>query len=218
MTVPAETGSQTAGANLEVEVKFLVPDLAALRAALLSAGGHLHKPRVFERNVRFDTADDGLLQRGELLRLRQDTAVTLTFKGIPAEPSRSEAKVREEFEIKLDDFDTAAIILGRLGYQPKQVYEKYRETFRLGRIEVVLDEMPFGNFVELEGDEAAIKAAAAALGLDWNRRITTNYLALMALLKTQFRLPFNDVTFSNFEAVTASVADVVNQVIPTSKP
>jgi len=218
MTVSAGAGLQTAGANLEVEVKFLVPDLVALRATLLSAGGHLHKPRVFERNVRFDTADDALLRRGELLRLRQDTAVTLTFKGIPAEPSRSEAKVREEFEIKLDDFDTAARILGRLGYQPKQVYEKYRETFRLGQIEVVLDELPFGNFVELEGDEAAIKAAAAALGLDWHRRITTNYLALMALLKAQYGLPFDDLTFANFETVTVSVTDVVNQVIPTPKP
>ena len=38
------------------------------------------------------------------------------------------------------------------------MYEKYREAFDLNDLEIVLDEMPYGNFVELEGNEQAIKA------------------------------------------------------------
>jgi len=31
------------------------------------------------------------------------------------------------------------------------MYEKYRTTFTIGSLEVVLDELPYGNFVEIEG-------------------------------------------------------------------
>lgn len=193
---PAAAGPR----SLEVEVKFLVADLAAVRARV-QAGGVLAAPRVYERNVRFDTQDETLLGRQELLRLRQDSRARLTFKGLAAEDTASEAKVREEIELEIADFDRMATILERLGFQPVQRYEKYRETYQLGDVEVVLDETPFGDFVELEGQyEAALKAAAAALGLDWSRRVLANYLALMELARRTFDLPFSDLTFANFTA------------------
>jgi adenylate cyclase class 2 len=194
--------------NLEVEVKFLVETLAGWRERLLAVGAMLQKERVYERNVRLDTADSALLERLQLLRLRQDTAVRLTFKG-PADEVVSEAKVREELEVTVSDFDTAVLIFQRLGLAPVQVYEKYRETWQLGEVEVVLDEMPYGNFVELEGSEAGIKTAVAILGLDWHKRLITNYLAIMAQLKVHHNLPFDDVTFANFENLTISAADVL---------
>jgi adenylate cyclase class 2 len=111
--------------------------------------------------------------------------------------------------MEVGDFETAVLIFQRLGFAPVQVYEKYRETFQLGDVEVVLDEMPFGNFVELEGSESGIRTAVAALGLDWNQRLTTNYLAIMAQLKIRYNLPFDDITFANFENLSVSAADVL---------
>ena len=187
--------------SLEVEVKFMVADLPAVRTRVQSGGGVLTAPRVYERNVRFDTPDEVLLRRKELLRLRQDTRARLTFKGLAAEDVASEAKIREEIELEVAEFDRMALILERLGFRPVQSYEKYRETYHWGAVEVVLDEMPFGDFVELEGDdEAALKSVAAALGLDWSRRVLTNYLALMELARRTFDLPFSDLTFANFAA------------------
>lgn len=195
--------------RLEVEVKFLVSDLNAFRQTLLAAGASLARERVFEHNIRFDTADDQLLQRKQLLRLRRDTAATLTFKGQPpGQTTDSEAKVHEELEVTVSDFEETAQIIQRLGFKARQVYQKYRETFHFNEVEVVLDEMPFGDFVELEGEEAAIKEAAVALGLDWRQRITTNYLALMDQLQKQAQLPFQDLTFANFKEVTVSIADI----------
>ena len=198
------TGSQ----NLEVEVKFWIVDLVALREQLLAAGAQLKKERVYERNVRFDTADEALLSRWELLRLRQDTAVRLTFKGPTPLETQSEAKVREELEVEVSDFDTMALIIERLGLRPLQVYEKYRETFQIDDVEIVLDELPYGNFVELEGSEKAIKKMAFILELDWRNRILTNYLGMMAQLKAYHQLPFNDLTFSNFADLSVSVTDI----------
>lgn len=198
--------------NLEVEVKFFVPDLIGFRGMLLALGGELVKGRVFERNVRLDTADSALFHRHQLLRLRQDTAVRLTFKGETVEMPGSEAKVREEVETQVADFEKMLTILGRLGFRPVQVYEKYRETFHFGGVEVVLDELPFGNFVELEGEEGAIKTAAFALGLAWDKRILANYLLLMAQVKAQYQLPFDDLTFENFAETAVSVATVLGVV------
>lgn len=195
--------------NLEVEVKFWVPDLAAFRQRLLAAGAVLSKPRVFEKNVAFDTADSRLFQELKLLRLRQDTAVTLTYKGTPAHLPQSEAKVREELEVTVSDFDTLAEIFARLGFAPVVVYEKYRETFTWQDVEIVLDELPYGNFIELEGDEEGIKTAVAHLNLNWQNRILSNYLGLMAQLKARHNLPFNDLTFANFANLDVSIANIL---------
>ncbi|KAA3663311.1 MAG: class IV adenylate cyclase [Chloroflexi bacterium] len=195
--------------RLEVEVKFLVADLTAVRTTLLSQNAILKKARVFEKNVRFDTPNERLREELKLLRLRQDTAVKLTFKGPTPADLTSEAKIREELEIEVSDFDTAASICERLGFAPIQVYEKYRETFQLGEVEIVLDEMPYGSFVELEGPEAAIKTAASQLNLDWDKRLLTNYLALMGEVKAHFNLDFDDLTFANFEGKDISLADIL---------
>ena len=186
-----------------------MPDLAAFRERLLAAGAELKKPRIYERNVRFDTADERLYKELSLLRLRQDTAVTLTYKGSPENMPQSEAKVREELEVQVSDFDTLSEIFQRLGFAPLQVYEKYRETFQWQDVEIVLDELPYGNFIELEGEEQGIKTAVARLNLNWQERILANYLGLMAQLKAHHNLPFNDLTFANFADLNISVADIL---------
>jgi adenylate cyclase class 2 len=196
---PSRRPSSPAKADfLEVEVKFLVSDLAPVRQRLATIGAEVGAPRVFERNVRFDTPDEALLQRQELLRLRHDVRSRLTYKGPAGDDAASEAKVREEIELEIGDFDRLALILQRLGFYPVQTYEKYRETFHWQAVEIVLDETPFGQFVELEGPEAGIKAAAAMLGLDWLKRVLANYLALMEMARREFSLPFSDLTFANF--------------------
>ncbi len=200
--------------HLEVEVKFLLPELTAVRAQLLALGAIVVTPRLFERNLRLDTPDQALRARDELLRLRQDTAVTLTYKGRSLEQEQgSQAKVREELEITVSDWQTAVAIFQRLGFVPTQVYEKYRETFRLdtssGAVTVTLDELPYGNFVELEGEEAAIRQAAVLLNLRWQSRLVTNYLALMSALQAKHALPFSDLTFANFAGLAISAHDVL---------
>ncbi len=196
--------------NLEVEVKFFVPDLGVVRERLLTLGAAVVRERMFERNVCFDTENEDLLEQWKLLRLREDTAVTVTFKGDPQEAVESEARVREELEVEVSDFNTMALIFTRLGFPPVQTYEKYREAFSWRGVEVVLDELPYGNFVELEGEEDDLKTAVSQLGLDWEKRILTNYLGLMQQLKEVHKLPFNDLTFPNFADKSISIADVLN--------
>lgn len=199
------------GNDLEVEVKFVVSDLKTVRRRLLAAGATLRTARIYERNVRFDNSRNELKGQGKLLRLRQDRAARLTYKGESEQQTHSEARVRHELETEVADFEKMAAILEQIGFEARQIYEKYRETFELGSVEIVLDELPFGDFIELEGDESAIRDASAQLGLDWKKRILDNYLVLMARLKEHHDLPFDDLTFENFAGLEVSIADALSE-------
>ena len=131
--------------------------------------------------------------------------MTLTFKGPTAADLTSEAKVREEIETQVESFEQMALILERLGFPPQQVYEKYRETFHLNGVDLVLDELPYGTFLELEGSEEAIHEMTAVLDLNWEQRILANYLGMMDLLQRKHHLPFSDLTFANFGGRNLSI-------------
>lgn len=183
----------------EIEVKLYVGNLTALAAHLEAAGAVLEHPRTYEHNIRYDTPGGDLSRQYVVLRLRRDTRVRLTYKG-PARISEG-IMSRFEAEVTVDDFETMDGILRALGYVPFVIYEKYRTTYRLGEVEIVLDEMPFGHFCEIEGPQAAIEAALDALGLTEYPRIGTSYLGVFVRLKELLNLPFRDLTFANFEGV-----------------
>ncbi|MFM8322659.1 MAG: class IV adenylate cyclase [Chloroflexota bacterium] len=193
--------------NSELEVKFYVRDLAAVERKLQLLGAQLTAGRVFEINLRFDTPD-GRLGRGmQALRLRQDTRARLTYKG----PSSftSGARLRTEIEFEASDFAAAQAFLEALGFQVAMGYEKYRTTYQLGPVEVVLDELPYGNFVEIEGpDPAAIRAACNTLGLRWDAAAGGSYVALFEALKQRRGLDFRDLSFENFHGLQVSAQDL----------
>jgi adenylate cyclase class 2 len=185
---------------VENEIKIHTPNLDAVAARLVAAGAKLTAPRVFERNVRYETADQTFSQRGIVLRLRQDARARLTYK----EPGTIKGGALERFEaeVTVDNFDTMDLILRRLGFQPYIVYEKYRTTYELGAAEIVLDEMPYGHFIEIEAESSVINATLNTLGLQDSPRILMSYLMLFAHVKTALGLFFHDLTFANFDGVT----------------
>jgi adenylate cyclase class 2 len=56
-------------------------------------------------------------------------------------------------------------IIERLGYRLTAVYEKRRKYWQFGDVEVVLDELPFGQFMEIEGTIEDIGKTESLLGL-----------------------------------------------------
>jgi adenylate cyclase class 2 len=191
----------------EVEVKLHTPDLADVKRALEAAGATLVKPRVYERNVRYDSADGTLSAQGVVLRLRRDDAARLTFKAdervVDGIASRFEA------EVEVSDFALMDVILRRLGYKVVLIYEKYRTTYALEGAEVVLDELPFGNFSEIEGDAATIERVVATLGLGGARRMRGSYVYLFLGLKRRLGLAARDCTFEAFAGADVDVRDLV---------
>jgi adenylate cyclase class 2 len=181
----------------EIEVKFYLRDQPALQQRLLASGAQAVQARVLETNLRFDTPEHSLSQAGNVLRLRQDTEARVTYKG--AGGLSAGARLRVELEYTVGDFGMARRVFEALGYAVYMTYEKYRATYALGEVLVTLDEMPYGNFAEIEGpDGETIQRAAAQLGLDWEARNLDSYTLLFENVKQALGLDFDDLTFANF--------------------
>lgn len=168
--------SRTPSNNREVEIKLAVPGASAGERILAGAGFRVARPRTFEDNTAFDTADGRLRAAATLLRLRQaGGSAVLTYKGPPA-PGRH--KDREEIETVVADPVAMAAILERLGFVPAFRYQKFRTEYTDGEGTATLDETPIGCWIELEGAPDWIDRAARALGFAERDYITASYLRL----------------------------------------
>ena len=109
-----------------------------------------------------------------MLRLRRAAGqAVLAYKG----PGRVEqgVKARDEFEVCVSDAEAMLRILAGLSFAPRFRYQKYRESYRHGGVEIVVDETPIGTFIEIEGPPAEIHAAAAALGYAASEYVLDSY-------------------------------------------
>jgi adenylate cyclase class 2 len=185
--------------NLEIEVKFYLKDIENLRRCILELGGK-SKGRVFETNIRYEDDHNTLIQKKKLLRLRQDEKAKLTFKSSPTMDS-GDFKVLNELEVEVDDPAVMGQILEQLGFHPEQRYEKWRETLLLDRTGLFLDRLPYGDFLEIEGQPQEIKDCASRLALDWSRRILLNYLEVFEIMKEKLNLQIKNLTFKDFENI-----------------
>ena len=190
--------------NEEIEVKFVLDDLADMRRKVVELGATLKAPRTYENNITFDT--DGALLRhsGRLLRLRRDRRNVLTYKE-PLAREDAEFKVRNEFEVEVSDFAQAQSIVERLGFAPSMRYEKYRETFSYRGAEILLDELPVGHFMEIEATREDIRSISAALGLDFGTRLRGSYGDILQAVCDAYDLPLCDLTFDNFGHVAVDL-------------
>lgn len=183
----------------EVEVKLYTPDLSVVQQSLENIGATLTTPRVFERNVRYENAKGTFAERGVVLRLRQDDVARLTYKS--GKQVENGITKRYEAEVTVSDFDTMNTILGLLKFEPYMTYEKYRTTYTLDHAEIVLDEMPYGNFTEIEADVNTIETVITQLGLNKAPRMIDSYTRLFENVIEKMNLDFTDLTFANFDGI-----------------
>ena len=177
-----------------------------MRMRLQRLEARLLHDRVFEKNLRFDLPDRGLRAKGSVLRLRRDDEIRLTYKG--AQTNTEGVLSRTEIEFVVDDFDMAKRFLEVLGYQVIVEYEKFRTTYALSdTVHVMLDELPYGNFIEIEADSVeSVHAAVDSLGLTRTRAIGKSYNALFEHAKKELGLNFRDLTFENFKGIAIKTA------------
>ncbi|MBA2362247.1 MAG: class IV adenylate cyclase [Chloroflexia bacterium] len=163
----------------ETEVKLATGDLAAVRARLAALGARLKERVEDESDLQFGAKGDPEALADQVLRLRIiGEGGMLTWKG-PAAFERG-VKNREELQTTVADAVMMRQILDRLGYHVRLEYTKRREYWDLRGLTVSLDELPFGTFVEVEGDGSRIEQAVLDLGLEAAARIEEGYPQLAA--------------------------------------
>lgn len=194
--------------NQETEVKFFVRNLKPIELRLLELKAQLIQPRVHEINYRFDFPNNELRNNQKVLRLRKDEQAKLTFKGVSVE-GESGVMSREEIEFVVENFDKAKQLLESLGFKPVVFYEKFRTTYELNETHIMLDELPYGEFVEIESsDITAIKKVSDLLNLNWNVMVKAGYHALFDRVASGYNLDRWNLSFEALNGVKIKTEDM----------
>ena len=173
--------------HTEIEIKLEVHDPTVLKRRLRQLGFRVVKARHFESNALFDFRGSHLRKSRCLLRLRavgrHGGQGVVTFKGAPIRAGRY--KVRPEIETQVADGDRMRQIFEHLGLRESFRYEKYRTILAPAlpagsklKAELVYDETPIGDYIELEGPKRWIDRVAKQLGYNRADYISRSYAAL----------------------------------------
>jgi adenylate cyclase class 2 len=184
--------------RLEIEVKFILDDPDAVRSHLLQLGAVSHG-RHTELNIRLDDDQHNLSKRLTVLRVRHITASNqvssvLTVK-TPAQSSDPALSTRREIELSVGSGPEMIAALEVLGFKPYLSYEKRREIYSLDDVEVVIDELPFGWFVELEGKEETIRELSRRLNFDLAESLSLSYAECCQIVRQKLGLSTTEITF-----------------------
>jgi len=136
----------------------------------------------FEENIVYR---GGRLDLGGCaLRLRRvGNRATLTFK--QRFPSQSAIKHQQEEETAVANADAAHAIISALGFRVGLVYEKRRVLWEIGKASLVIDELPFGLFMEIEASEREIKRVEKLLAAEKLTPVMETYPSLTIRLGKQ---------------------------------
>lgn len=184
----------------EVEMKFPVPEMAALETSLKACGATISQPQT-EVDVYFAHPARDFAQTDEALRIRRrGQSNFITYKGPKIDPT---TKTRHEIDLPLPPGEETAQawtgMLTALGFAIVGEVQKSRRKAQIawqGRtVEGSLDEIDqLGTFAELElvveseeleAAKACIASLADELGLEGSER--RSYLELLLTKVTQRR-------------------------------
>jgi len=192
----------------ETEAKFYIRDLRKIELRLQELKAQLIQPRIHETNLRFDNANSDLRRSYRVLRLRQDEKSHFTFKG-PSVEKEGGVLSRQEIEFVVEDFESAKQFLEALGYEAVVFYEKFRATYELNDTHIMLDELPYGEFIEIEGESVeAIHNIANLLGLNWDAMIKAGYHALFERVTGKYDLESSQLSFAALKEVKITTKDL----------
>ena len=152
----------------ELELKAVVPDVAALRQRLRVAGAELSFSGLMH-DRRYDH-DGALASRDEVLRVRTFAArdlpprIVLGWKG-PVSRSSAGYKQREELECQCTGASPAEI-LAHLGYTVVHAIDRWVDQFALSDTMIRIETYPrMDTLVEVDGAAGAIEAAIGLTGI-----------------------------------------------------
>lgn len=149
----------------EIEAKLLNVDHDKVRSALEAIGAKCEQPMRLMRRMTFDNTS--MKAKGAFARVRDEgQRVTMTYKQFDDLTIHG----TREIELVVDNFDHAIAFMNAIddNWLRKSFQESRRETWRVGEVEVVLDEWPWLKpYIEIEGPSVeSVANIAKKLGFD----------------------------------------------------
>ena len=158
----------------EIEIKFKIEKADGIRTKLLDLGGVPKKPY---KQTTYGFFSDNSIEKGIFPRIRDEHGkIILTVKVKPKR--KTEYFERKEYSVEISSAEDGIDIMKSMGYDQVRVFEKTREEWEFKDVEVVLDKLYFGAYIEIEGSKEKIEKMVKKLGFENRERITKAYLGL----------------------------------------
>lgn len=165
----------------EIEIKIRIKNPEKLRNKLKSLGWHKEK-ELFQKTYRTWHPDKLFARAGIFPRTRMTKETgkerhTFTVKARFKDPEKGLFE-REEHEVSVEDSSEVAKMLSLLGFSHQRILEKKRQVWKKNGqeiIELLIDELPFGVYLEIEGTKESIIETLKELGLQNAKRLGMAY-------------------------------------------
>ncbi len=149
---------------IEIEKKFILSnDQREQVLENLKELGAEYIREDFEENTLYN---GGILdEKRAVLRVRKiGDKTVLTYK--QRIENAADVKQQIEYETVVEKAEEMEKIIESLGFNKVLIYEKRRQTWHFRTVEIVLDELPFGQYMEIEGSITAIVEAEMLLDIE----------------------------------------------------
>ena len=158
----------------EIEVKFEINSKDKITEKLIKFGGKLRKTY---RQTTYGFFSKDSIKKGIFPRIRVESDQhVLTVKVRPKR--KTKYFERKEYSIVIDNEKEGIKILKLLGFDRIRKFSKKRQEWSFPNVEICLDKLYFGTFLEIEGEKKQIEIMIKNLGFEKRERITKAYLAL----------------------------------------
>lgn len=133
----------------------------------------------FEKTYGYFTDNYENMGKGVFPRIKTMGDTSLVSVKVKIKETKMFERDEYEFEIETHKIESVRSIFRVLGYSVEHIFEKKRYKLEtINRCEFVVDELPFGYFIELEGEEKDIEKSIKELNLKGNKKINGAYLKL----------------------------------------
>ncbi len=129
-------------------------------------------------SILFDTPEKELEKKRNLLRLRKKGKSYLTFKG---KEEKGLARIAEELEIEVSNFDTTKKLLENIGFVSKKFRPKHRVSYKIKNSLIEIDDyFDIPLFLEIESpNEEELKEIIEMFGFEKEKIKTWNGFDLL---------------------------------------
>jgi adenylate cyclase class 2 len=152
--------------QIEYEATFYPIEKDDIRSRLKQASAELVRPEFMQKRMNFNLPEGHDIQ-GAWIRVRDEgDKITLTLKIVDGNKIENQKEIITEVK----DYDATRQFLEKIGCTPKAFQETKRELWRLGEVEIMIDEWPWLKpFVEIEGkSEAEVRKTSELLGFKYD--------------------------------------------------
>lgn len=155
--------------DIEFEATFINIDKDKIRKILASIGAELIRSEYLQRRIVL-SLPKGHEIKGGWLRIRDEgDKTTLTLKVVDGDQIENQKEVC----LKIDDFEKAEQLLDLIGCKKRAYQESKRELWKLGDVEITIDEWPFLEpYIEIEGkSKESVQEVTDKMGLDFSKAL-----------------------------------------------